>query len=299
MRAWLYYRLSRDEDKELNSLTNQKNILVEYAENNGYTVIGESFDDNVSGMHFNREGIEKIYDEVEKKTIDAVIVKDLSRLGRHKTQTALFIDYLREHDVRVLSVTENIDTSNEDDELMVGFKGIFNDMYCRDISKKIRAGYKQKQKKGIVLIPPMGNKPQSSAGYLICTSPVTVSRQSPKSSTPRASSRRAITSRSSSERSSDITSLKSHTASCGRTRELSVFCKMNFTAELSSATDPTPARSIISARNCRRKNTTGMKTLCLLSYQERYGSRHNFYSATMWNAMSAPDRTRRTTAIRG
>ena len=68
MRAWLYYRLSRDEDKELNSLTNQKNILVEYAENNGYTVIGESFDDNVSGMHFNREGIEKIYDEVEKKT---------------------------------------------------------------------------------------------------------------------------------------------------------------------------------------------------------------------------------------
>ena len=61
MRAWLYYRLSRDEDKELNSLTNQKNILVEYAENNGYTVVGESFDDNVSGMHFNREGIEKIF----------------------------------------------------------------------------------------------------------------------------------------------------------------------------------------------------------------------------------------------
>ena len=71
MRAWLYYRLSRDEDKELNSLTNQKNILVEYAENNGYTVIGESFDDNVSGMHFNREGIEKIYDEVETKTFPA------------------------------------------------------------------------------------------------------------------------------------------------------------------------------------------------------------------------------------
>ena len=167
MRAWLYYRLSRDEDKELNSLTNQKNILVEYAENNGYTVVGESFDDNVSGMHFNREGIEKIYDEVEKKTIDAVIVKDLSRLGRHKTQTALFIDYLREHDVRVLSVTENIDTSNEDDELMVGFKGIFNDMYCRDISKKIRAGYKQKQKQGIVLIPPMGYFKDKNTGEVV------------------------------------------------------------------------------------------------------------------------------------
>ena len=53
----------------------------------------------------------------------------------------MFIDYLRDNDVRVLSVTENIDTSNEDDDLMVGFKGIFNDMYARDISKKIRAGY--------------------------------------------------------------------------------------------------------------------------------------------------------------
>ena len=104
---------------------------------------------------------------MEKKTIDAVIVKDLSRLGRHKTQTALFIDYLREHDVRVLSVTENIDTSNEDDELMVGFKGIFNDMYCWDISKKIRAGYKQKQKQGIVLIPPMGYFKDKNTGEVV------------------------------------------------------------------------------------------------------------------------------------
>ena len=156
MRVWLYSRLSRDEDSELNSLTNQQNILREYAANNNCTVIGESADDNISGMHFNREGINKIYAAVENKSIDAVIVKDLSRLGRHRTQTAMFIDYLRENDVRVLSVTENIDTSNEDDDLMVGFKGIFNDMYARDISKKIRAGYKQKQKNGIVMIPPLG-----------------------------------------------------------------------------------------------------------------------------------------------
>ncbi|MBQ9248002.1 MAG: recombinase family protein, partial [Ruminococcus sp.] len=53
---------------------------------------------------------------VEQNTIEAIIVKDMSRLGRHKTQTALFIDYLREHDVRVLSVTENLDTSTEDDD---------------------------------------------------------------------------------------------------------------------------------------------------------------------------------------
>ena len=156
MKVWLYYRLSRDEDAELNSLNNQRNILVEFAEANHYEILGESFDDNVSGMHFNRQGIDKIYEQVEKKSIEAIIVKDLSRLGRHRTQTALFIDYLREHDVRVLSVTENIDTSNEDDDLMIGFKGIFNDMYARDISKKIRAGYKQKQKNGIVITTPLG-----------------------------------------------------------------------------------------------------------------------------------------------
>lgn len=156
LRVWLYSRLSRDEDRELNSLINQQKILTEYAEKNGFEIVGSSADDNVSGMHFNREGIEEIYAAVEEKRIDAVIVKDLSRLGRHRTQTAMFIDYLRENNVRVLSVTENIDTSNEEDDLMVGFKGIFNDMYARDISKKIRAGYKQKQKDGIVLIPPLG-----------------------------------------------------------------------------------------------------------------------------------------------
>ena len=156
MKVWLYYRLSRDEDAELNSLNNQRNILVEYANANNYEIVGESYDDNVSGMHFNREGISKIYEQVENKAIEAIIVKDLSRLGRHRTQTAMFIDYLREHDVRVLSVTENIDTSNEDDDLMIGFKGIFNDMYARDISKKIRAGYKQKQKNGIVITVPLG-----------------------------------------------------------------------------------------------------------------------------------------------
>lgn len=156
MKVWLYYRLSRDEDAELNSLNNQRNILVEYAKANNHDIVGESFDDNVSGMHFNREGINKIYEEVEKKSFDTILVKDMSRLGRHKTQTAMFIDYLRENDINVLSVTENLDTSNESDDLIIGFKGLFNDMYARDISKKVRAGMNQKLKDGMVLTPPMG-----------------------------------------------------------------------------------------------------------------------------------------------
>ena len=156
MRAWLYYRLSRDEDEELNSLTNQRSIIAGYAEKNGFTSAGESFDDKVSGMHFDRDGIEKICEAVEQNQIDAVIVKDLSRLGRHRTQTAVFIDYLKKHDVRVISVTENIDTSNENDDLVIGMKQIINDMYAKDASRKIRSTYRQKQKEGIVIIPPFG-----------------------------------------------------------------------------------------------------------------------------------------------
>ena len=156
MKVWLYYRLSRDEDKELNSLSNQRNIIYHYAITNGHEVVGESFDDNVSGMHFNRAGIDKIYEVVEAGRIEAIVVKDLSRLGRHRTQTALFIDYLREHNVRVLSATENIDTFNEADDLIIGFKGLVNDFYARDGSRRVRTGYRQKQKEGIVMIPPFG-----------------------------------------------------------------------------------------------------------------------------------------------
>ena len=156
MKVWLYYRLSRDEDEELNSLNNQRKIIYNFAVSNGHQVVGESFDDNVSGMHFNREGIDKIYEVVEAGKIEAIIVKDLSRLGRHRTQTALFIDYLREHQVRVISTTEGIDTFRDEDDLIIGVRGLMNDYYARDISKKIRAGYRQKQREGIVITPPFG-----------------------------------------------------------------------------------------------------------------------------------------------
>lgn len=156
MRVWLYYRLSRDEDEELNSLMNQRSIIESYALRNGHNIVGESFDDNVSGMHFDREGIEQLCEAVDAGLIDAVIVKDLSRLGRHRTQTALFIDYLRQNNVRVLSATENIDTFNEADDLVIGFKGLMNDFYARDGSRRVTTGYRQKQKAGIVITPPFG-----------------------------------------------------------------------------------------------------------------------------------------------
>ena len=156
MRVWLYYRLSRDEDEELNSLMNQRSIIESYALSHGHDIVGESFDDNISGMHFEREGIAQLCEAVDARRIDAVVVKDLSRLGRHRTQTALFIDYLRKNHVRVLSATENIDTFNEADDLVIGFKGLMNDFYARDGSRRVTTGYRQKQKAGIVITPPFG-----------------------------------------------------------------------------------------------------------------------------------------------
>ena len=156
MRVSLYYCLSRDEDEELNSLMNQRSIIESYALGHGHDIVGESFDDNISGMHFEREGIAQLCEAVDARLIDAVVVKDLSRLGRHRTQTALFIDYLRQNRVRVLSATENIDTFNEADDLVVGIKGLMNDFYARDGSRRVTTGYRQKQKEGIVITPPFG-----------------------------------------------------------------------------------------------------------------------------------------------
>ena len=168
MKAWLYYRLSRDEDAEMNSLQNQRQILADYAEQNGYDIIGESFDDNVSGMTFNRKGIGQLETAVDEGKIDIVLVKDLSRLGRHRTQTALFIDHLRENNVKVYSVTEGIDSTNENDDMLIGFKQLFNDFYAKDISKKVRAGVRQKQKStGIVETLPMGYAKDKNTGMIM------------------------------------------------------------------------------------------------------------------------------------
>lgn len=156
MRAWLYYRLSNDDDPEQNSLFNQREICLAYAQKGDFVIIGESSDDNASGMNFNRPGIAKLTEAAENGTIDAVIVKGFSRLGRHRTQTALFIDYLMEKGIRVLSATEGLDSFREEDDLTISVRGLMNDYYAKDIGKKIRAGYRQKQKEGLVIMPPFG-----------------------------------------------------------------------------------------------------------------------------------------------
>ena len=156
MRVWLYGRLSNDDDVLMNSLENQLEIVREYARKQGHQIIGESYDDNVSGMRFDRKGLNQVTQAVDAGKIDAVIVKDLSRLGRHQMQTALFIDYLRQCGVAVISVTEGLNTMDDGDDLIIGVRQLMNDYYARDIGNKIRHGYREKQKEGLVVKPPFG-----------------------------------------------------------------------------------------------------------------------------------------------
>lgn len=150
----------------MNSLLNQREICQAFAEQHGYIIVGQSFDDNISGMSFDRRGLDELMAAVDADKIDAVVVKDLSRLGRHRTQTALFIDYLREHQVRVISATEGVDTFRDEDDLIIGVRGLMNDYYAKDIGKKIRAGYRQKQKDGIVITPPFGYWKDKNTGQI-------------------------------------------------------------------------------------------------------------------------------------
>ena len=166
MRGWLYARLSNDDDPAQNSLQNQQEICRAFAEKSGWTIVGSSADNNISGMNFSRRGLDMLTAAVQAKQVDAVLVKDLSRLGRHRTQTALFIDFLRQQQVRVISATEGVDTFCEEDDLMIGVRGLMNDYYAKDIGKKIRAGYRQKQKDGIVITPPFGYWKDKNTGQI-------------------------------------------------------------------------------------------------------------------------------------
>ncbi len=156
MKVWLYGRLSNDDDVQMNSLENQLSILRDYAVGNAHEIVGESFDDNVSGMRFDRQGLAQVTQAAEHSLIQAVLVKDLSRLGRHRIQTALFIDYLRQLGIAVLSVTEHLNTLRDEDDLIIGVQGLMNDYYAKDIGNKIRHGYRQKQQEGLVITPPFG-----------------------------------------------------------------------------------------------------------------------------------------------
>ena len=148
----MYIRLSREDgDKqESESISNQRNILQRYVKENDLCFVKEYVDDGVSGTTFDRPGFNEMLQDIENKNINMVITKDLSRLGRDYIKTGFYIeDYFPKNNVRYVAITDGIDTyldsTNND---ITPFKAIMNDMYAKDISKKIRSVYKEKQKQG-------------------------------------------------------------------------------------------------------------------------------------------------------
>jgi len=152
-RVGLYMRLSREDgDKEeSSSVTNQREMLKRYvSEQENFFIVKEYVDDGYTGTNFDRPGFKQMIEDIEAGIIDTVITKDLSRLGRERLGVGHYTEiYFPEHNVRYIALLDNIDTyidSGMND--MAPFKGVINDMYVRDISKKIRSSLIERKKAG-------------------------------------------------------------------------------------------------------------------------------------------------------
>ncbi len=152
-RVGLYMRLSREDgDKEeSSSVTNQREMLKRYvSEQENFFILKEYVDDGYTGTNFDRPGFKQMIEDIEAGIIDTVITKDLSRLGRERLGVGHYTEiYFPEHNVRYIALLDNIDTyfdAGMND--MAPFKGVINDMYVRDISKKIRSSLIERKKAG-------------------------------------------------------------------------------------------------------------------------------------------------------
>ena len=159
--AFLYERLSRDDnlEGESYSIGNQKKLLTKVAKEKGYTNLVHFLDDGISGVTMDRPGFNDMMEQLAAGKATAVFVKDLSRLGRNYIEVGrLTEEFFPEHDIRLVAVSDNIDTAEGENEL-APIRNLFNEWYARDISKKRRISNKIKGNAG----EPMGQPPY---GYI-------------------------------------------------------------------------------------------------------------------------------------
>lgn len=156
MTAFLYERLSRDDnlEGESYSIGNQKKLLTKVAKEKGYTNLVHFLDDGISGVTMDRPGFVEMIRQLEQGRAAAVFVKDLSRLGRNYIEVGrLTEEFFPEHDIRLVAVSDNIDTAEGENEL-APIRNLFNEWYARDISKKRRISNKIKGNAGEPMGPP-------------------------------------------------------------------------------------------------------------------------------------------------
>ena len=145
----LYERLSRDDELqgESNSISNQKKMLEDFARRNGLPNPTHFTDDGVSGTRFDRPGFLTMMEEVEAGRVEAIVIKDMSRLGRDYLKVGQVMEILRQRGVRLIAINDGVDSLKGDDDF-TPFRNIMNEFYARDTSRKIRSVFKSKGMSG-------------------------------------------------------------------------------------------------------------------------------------------------------
>ncbi len=155
----LYCRLSRDDGMEgdSNSVANQKKLLAKYCKENGFDNIKYYVDDGYTGTNFNRPDFQKLLDDIDMGYISTIIVKDMSRLGRDYLQVGYYTDnYFPDRNIRFIAINDCVDSADGENEL-APFRNVMNEMYARDISRKVRSSHRLRGNAGEPLSqPPYG-----------------------------------------------------------------------------------------------------------------------------------------------
>lgn len=163
----IYVRLSREDDYkkvESESIQNQKEYCTNYVTSQGWNIVDYYCDDGYTGTNFERPGFQRLLDDIEKKKVNVVITKDLSRLGRDHIESGRYIEtFFPEKSIRYIAINDNIDTFSDYDN-MLNFRFAFNDQYPKDISRKVRTVMDAKRSKGdfIGAFAPYGYKKNSN-----------------------------------------------------------------------------------------------------------------------------------------
>ena len=169
----LYCRISLDDggDNESMSISNQKIMLRDFAEKNGMFQYEYYVDDGYTGRNFNRPSFQRMIADIEAGKIGCVITKDLSRLGRNYIEAGSYIEiFFPKHNVRYIAITDGVDSLNRKEMDITPFKNILNDMYSRDISKKVLSGITIRSRQGKFCggTPPLGlMRDPEDKGHLI------------------------------------------------------------------------------------------------------------------------------------
>ena len=161
-RVAIYCRLSKDDEQigDSVSIETQKMLLAAYCTNQGFEIVEIYIDDGYSGLNFNRPAFKRLINDLENGKFDIVVTKDLSRLGRDYIQTGYYIDvYFSTKHIRYIAVNDGIDTLLENNDI-APFKNILNDMYAKDLSRKVKSAKHQRAKNGLYISaqPPYGYK---------------------------------------------------------------------------------------------------------------------------------------------